>query len=332
MLWNRYYSTHYTWGARVNDLASPSSEQDEIELALAVLRRNAGDESIAARIFDRILIDVVKPHHRSMYWGDRLLSLDKSAGFQNEPRFQEILAQVDVGKGCNQYASPDRLGWRLHLMLWASRLAMRVPGDFVECGVTHGDMPWIITEEFDFKKAGKRFFGYDTFNGFDFRYSSEADFPEAPQFFHRLHRESRVDPLRYEKVAARFKSKPYVKIIKGTVPDTLHDTAPDRIAFLHLDMNAPIAQKEALAFLYDRLSDGAILVFDDYGWILYRREKEVADEYLEARGQRVLEFPTGQGIAIISKSGNAITGKSEQKRRTLSQIAAGLRRRLSTRR
>src|SRR5262249_30206576 len=161
------------------------------------------------------------PWHGAVYWGDRLLSIDKSAGFMKVPGFDKLLAEVDVGKGCNQYASPDRLSWRLHLMFWASSRAYRVPGDFVECGVTDGDMPWIITEMLDFPKAGKRFFGFDTFAGFDFRYSSEQDFPDDPGFFHRIHEESRADPQRGEKVVKRFVGKPYVKIIRGVVPDIL---------------------------------------------------------------------------------------------------------------
>jgi hypothetical protein len=277
----------------------PRDLPDELEAALAVIREKARDELVAGKIFDRVVDDVLRPWHGAIYWGDRLLTIDKSAGFKKQPDFDALLREVDVGKGSNQYASPDRLAWRLHVMFWASSCAYKVPGDFVECGVTHGDMPWIITETFDFPKAGKRFFGFDTFEGFDFRYSSEDDFPDGPQFFYRLHDESRADPQRHEKVVKRFAGKPFVKIIRGVVPDILRDHAPPKIAFLHLDMNAPQASKGALELLFDRLSSGAVVVFDDYGWIQYRREKEVADEFFEARGYRLLELPTGQGLVII---------------------------------
>jgi O-methyltransferase len=276
-------------------------EPDELENALAVIRKKAENEAVAGRIFDSVLNEIVKRHHRTVFWGDRLLTIDKSAGFRNKPGFQKLLAEVDPSKGCNQYASPDRLSWRLHTMIWAASCAFKVPGDFIECGVTHGDMPWVITEALDFKSTGKSFYAYDTFEGFDSRYSSEQDFPEAPQFFGQLHEESRQDPQRHEKVASRFASKPYVKIIKGVVPDILREVAPDKVAFLHLDMNAPIAQKGALEVLFDRLSPGAVVIFDDYGWFLYHREKEVADAFFEARGHSVLELPTGQGLVIVQK-------------------------------
>jgi hypothetical protein len=283
----------------MESVAQPKIEPDDLERALAVIREKAREEPVAAKIFDRIVDDVLRPWHGAVFWGDRLLTIDKSTGFAKRPGFDALLREVDAGKGCNQYASPDRLAWRLHVMFWASSCAYKVPGDFVECGVTHGDMPWIITEMFDFPKAGKRFFGFDTFAGFDFRYSSERDFPDDPRFFYRLHDESRADPQRCEKVIQRFAGKPYVKIIRGTVPDILTEQAPEKIAFLHLDMNAPLASKGALELLFDRMSPGAFAVFDDYGWIQYRREKEVADDFFGARGYHVLELPTGQGLVII---------------------------------
>jgi O-methyltransferase len=281
--------------------SNPGEETDEVESALAVIRESADSEAAAAKIFDWVLNELVAPQHRSISWGDRLLTLDKTAGFNKDPQFRHLLQQIDPKKGCNQYASPDRLSWRLHTVLWAATLARHVPGDFVECGTSRGDMPWIISETPEFERSGKTFYVYDSFAGFDPRYSSEMDFPEVPQLWHQLHEESGSDPHLYEKVVKRFSAKPNVKIIKGVVPDVLRNVAPTSISFLHLDMNAPLAERLAVEYLYDRLSPGAVVLYDDYGWVQYRRIKEAADEVLGARGQNVLELPTGQGLAVIQK-------------------------------
>ena len=63
-------------------------EADELEIALAVIRKNAGNEAVAGRIFDSVLNEVVNRHHRTVFWGDRLLTIDKSAGFRNKPGFR----------------------------------------------------------------------------------------------------------------------------------------------------------------------------------------------------------------------------------------------------
>lgn len=282
---------------------------NELEQALAVVRQRAKNELTAAWIFDRLLKDVVGPHHRSLFWGDRLLTLDKAAAFTHESRFKNAVRDVSSSTGANQYASPDKIYWRLHTLIWAASCALKLPGDFVECGVFKGDMSWVITEAVDLDRAGKKLFAYDTFEGFDAEQSSEADFPEAPELYHRINDEYR-EPGIYEGVVRRFAAKPYVKIIKGIIPHTLRKDAPARIAFIHLDLNSANAERAALEILFERLSRGAIIVFDDYGWILHRKQKEVADRFMKERGYDILELPTGQGLAICGEGGARATRAS----------------------
>lgn len=53
-----------------------------------------------------------------------------------------------------------------------------------------------------------------------------------------------------------------------------------------------------MELLYDRITPGAIIVLDDYGWLGYRDQKLALDPFFEARGHKVLELPTGQGLVI----------------------------------
>jgi len=102
----------------------------------------------------------------------------------------------------------------------------------------------------------------------------------------------------YEDVRRRFSKKPYVKVIRGVVPDILHTIAPSTIAYLHIDMNSPAPEIGALDVLFDRVLPGGAIILDDYGWILHRRQKEAADRFMSANGYDVLELPTGQGLLI----------------------------------
>ena len=81
------------------------------------------------------------------------------------------------------------------------------------------------------------------------------------------------------------------------MPESLVD-APEVIAYLHIDMNSPGPERAALEVLYERISAGGVLVFDDYGWVPFRKQKETADEFINARGHTIVELPTGQGLAV----------------------------------
>lgn len=249
-----------------------------------------------AKRFDEA-IAAISPMHSSIFWGDRLLTLDKSVSFREDPKFKAAISTADSSTGENQYASPDGVSWRYNTLIWAARQALLVDGDFVECGVYRGDMSWVVTEMVDLAAHGRRMYLYDTFNGFSDKYSSPADYPDAPQFFDFANAGYGQAGLHAE-VASRFRSKPYVHVIRGVVPDILPDTAPSRISFLHIDMNSPGPERAALELLYDRISLGGVIVFDDYGWSIFRKQKESADEFMALRSQSILELPTGQGLVV----------------------------------
>ena len=102
----------------------------------------------------------------------------------------------------------------------------------------------------------------------------------------------------YEECVKRFAPYPNIRVIQGSVPEILKAGAPEKVAFLHLDMNSADAEDGALRFFYDRLAPGAMVVFDDYGWRAYREQKLVADEFMEEVGGQIMELPTGQGLYI----------------------------------
>lgn len=274
---------------------NPPTDEERIEWALGALAQFVGNDKLAARIFDRAL-EFILPHHRGSFWGDRLLTLDKTAGFRDDPAFRRAIATASSSTGMTQYASPDGITWRFNTLIWAARQALTVPGDFVECGVYEGDMSWVVTEMVDLPAAGRRLHLFDTFAGFSPEYSSPDDISDQPGFFEFADRDYKRPEI-YEHVLQRFAAKPYVHIHKGVVPESLVD-APERIAYLHVDMNSPGPERAALDVLYDRISPGGVLVFDDYGWAPFRKQKEAADGFIEAKGHTIVELPTGQGLAV----------------------------------
>ena len=261
------------------------------------LRLRARLFGLAARTVDVVLRRLVEPCHHGFFWGDRLLTLDKSAGFLAEPAFQKALAQADSSTGANQYTSPHGIAWRYHTLIWAARSCLKLPGDFVECGVYRGDMTWMITQCVDLRAAGKKFYLYDTFAGLDPRYPGESALAKAQDFAQFSASEYSAQDIEGH-VRGRFQSMDYVVVTKGVVPDVLHQIAPDTIAFMHIDMNSPKAEAGALDMLFDRVSPGGIIVFDDYGWKQFEKQKESADRFMAARGQIIMELPTGQGLMV----------------------------------
>lgn len=248
-------------------------------------------------LFNAFVSKILRRVHLNVFWGNLLLTLNKSAGFLEDARFNACMKVIKGSHQYDAYRAPGSIAWRLHTLVWAAQSARHLDGDFVECGVFKGDMSWVITEMLDFSELNKNFYLYDTFAGFAEKYSSPEDFPDAPNFYNYANLVYSDENL-YPSVQKRFSHLENVHVIRGVVPEVLSTICPEKIAFLHIDLNSPAAEKAALETLFDKVIVGGYIIFDDYGWFAARKQKDAIDAFFTPRHYNVLELPTGQGLVI----------------------------------
>lgn len=172
--------------------------------------------------------------------------------------------------------------WRRYILCTAAIHCVHLPGDFVECGSLWGTGIRTVVDYFGRENFKKTFWGYDTFD-----YNPVAGHVKGYQtegFYHR--------------VLERFRGYNQVQLIPGLLPDSLIDNSPDRICFLHVDLNNAESEIQVLDALFDRMVPGSILILDDYEWAEFREQKLREDEWFAARGYRVMPLPTGQGLVF----------------------------------
>lgn len=213
-----------------------------------------------------------------IYAGDNLFTYHRNLSFLEDEALMPAF---------NRHATTaieQSLLWRVSILLWGARNGLRLEGDFVECACYKGTTARIICDAVDFaQRVDRHYYLYDLFD-------------HDPGMPH--HAMSEHGDRLYAEVQARFSDAPNVTVTQGKVPEVLAEVAPRKIAFMHLDLNNVDAEMGALEVLFDRMVPGAVLVFDDYGWMAYRSQKLAEDPWLAARGYRVLELPTGQGLVI----------------------------------
>ena len=184
--------------------------------------------------------------------------------------------------------------WNLGVVVWAVRQARHLPGDFVELGVFRGHTTLFVAEYLDFADWPKRWRLYDTFAGIP---------------------EDQLDPgwenanadayssYGYEEVRARFAHFPNIEVIQGRVPEILAERPPGQIAFLHVDLTNTVAEIAALDALYDQITPGGVIVFDDFCWSVAKAQYAAEKAWFERRGLSVLALPTGQGLFVKPAAG-----------------------------
>lgn len=279
---------------------SERSHAAHTDLFASLVERFASNhpiESHVKRMFDAFLAQIISPLHQSVFWGDRMLTLDKAASFLKEETFCRSYQTIRGSHVYDAYDSPYTIAWRLHTLVWAAKSSLAWQGDLVECGVFKGDMSWVVATTLGNNIKDRTFYLYDSFEGFSPKLSSATDFPDHPGFFEMANNIYR-DPTNYEFVVQRFANMPHVKIIRGFIPESFKIRLPERIVFLHIDLNSPAAEIAALEQLFERVVRGGYIVFDDYGWKQFAKQREAEDRFMANHGHSILELPTGQGLVI----------------------------------
>lgn len=213
-----------------------------------------------------------------IYTGDNLFTYHRNLSFLEDKPFMAAFSQQATT------AIEQAILWRISTVLWGFRNGLRLEGDFVECACYKGTTARIICDTVDFSKYPDRhYYLYDLFD-----HDPSLPHHAMPEHSKEL----------YAAVKEKFSLFSNVTVTQGKVPEVLAEVAPEKIAFMHIDMNNADAEIGALEVLFDRMVPGALLILDDYGWLGYRAQKLAEDPWLEKRGYRVLELPTGQGLVI----------------------------------
>jgi O-methyltransferase len=180
--------------------------------------------------------------------------------------------------------SDQAIVWRRYVLACAAYHCVHLDGDFVECGAYTGVGIKTVTDYLGGPKFPKPFWGYDLFEHDDTMLN---------------HSMSEHGQGLYQRVCDKFTRYPQVRILKGRIPEVFENGCPERIAYLHIDLNQAPAEIASLEYLFDRMVPGGILILDDYEWAgAYRDQKLAEDIWFDERKYRVMPLPTGQGLVI----------------------------------
>ena len=248
-------------------------------------------KALAKRLLNRLGYTISRTRNNtssgpSVYDQDGLRTVHNH-DFMKDPKFVRAYE-----RGCAA-DSDHRIQWRVHVAIWSAATAVRLHGDFVECGVNRGLVSSAIMEYLNWNALQKTFYLLDTFAGQNPKYSSHAEMKNHEAFMDKGYYTTDASA-----VARNFSEWHNVRIIQGTVPETLPQISSQSIAYLHLDMNCAEPEIAAIEFLWERLVPGAMVLFDDYAYCGYEAQKHALDDFVNRHGLLIASLPTGQGLLV----------------------------------
>lgn len=212
------------------------------------------------------------------FFADNLLTWSRNLSMLDDKKF------VTAWESNIESSSDQAIVWRRYVLACAGYHCLQLDGDFVECGAYTGVGVKTVMDYLGGTSFPKNFWAYDIFEHEDSMLNHSM--PEH-------------GPNLYQRVQSKFSEYPRAQVMKGLIPDVFSNGSPERIAYLHIDLNQAVAEIAALEVLFDRMVPGGILILDDYEWAgIYREQKLAEDLWFEARHYRVMPLPTGQGLVI----------------------------------
>ena len=257
---------------------------------------NTNEQLIIPRSTDNVPL-ITETHYvlpKSMIrYANDLLYTAHNCDFIEDPKFK---AAYEKGKATDinkTVLHQTDIQWRIHVLCWAASQVIKLEGDFVDCGVNTGIFARAVIDYTSFENTNKTYFLLDTFDGLDEKYSTLEEQRNGLNTIYKIHGNEL-----YEQVVTTF-SGYNVRIIKGSVPDTLPEVTADKIAYLSIDMNCALPEKEALEYFWNKMVSGGIIILDDYGYNnQYLNQKRVHDAFAKSKNVEILTLPTCQGLII----------------------------------
>jgi Macrocin-O-methyltransferase (TylF) len=168
---------------------------------------------------------------------------------------------------------------RLHGLYEATKYVVKnsIAGDFVECGVARGGSAALMGLTLQQMHVARRLWLFDTFQGLPRPSQNDPDYKIANLYTGTCvaSMEEVQNSLRSLGVASE------VHLIPGLFQDTVKNAPIEAISLLHLDGDWYESVKVCLDTLYDKVSPGGVIQFDDYGH--WAGARKAVDEFMTNR-------------------------------------------------
>lgn len=165
----------------------------------------------------------------------------------------------------------------------------KVEGDIVECGVSIGHGALLFTLFSDYIQTPRSYYGFDSFEGFPDPVEKDETTPIKGKRFWANPSDTVLKVLRDGRLGEEV-IRERIHLIKGWFDKTLLNYE-GRIALLHLDCDLYESYKLSLEIFYDKVQQGGIIMFDEYGDARWPGATKAIDEFFHDKPETVQRHP-----------------------------------------
>ncbi len=166
-----------------------------------------------------------------------------------------------------------------------------VPGDTAECGVFEGASSYLIMKAHDGTEKLHHIF--DSFEGLSEPESQDS--VTKPSVYKWKAQDLAVSQHVVDENLNIFSQR---RLYKGWIPERFPEVSERQFSLVHIDVDLYQPTYDSLAFFYERVSPGGMIVCDDYGSEACPGAYRAITEWMADKPEHVIHLTTGQGLII----------------------------------
>ena len=157
-----------------------------------------------------------------------------------------------------------------------------IPGEFAECGCWNGNSLFATKYFIDKHNSTKSLHVFDSFEGGLSEFQKE-DFNDG-----LINSLSQAESTRkqfyssYPKLISKTDKLSRLYVNKGWIPDILTSQIERSYCFVHIDVDLYEPTLKSHQYFFDRLSEGGIIVCDDYGYRQFPGAADAVEEFIKS--------------------------------------------------
>lgn len=215
------------------------------------------------------------------------------SAYEEDPDFHPLYAEAQIAT--QMESSDNALRRQRHFTLQQLLKNGSDEGDIAEIGCWRGLSSFQTARILEQRGFKGTFHIFDSFEGL-----SEIHDEDRQDKYHQDDETLRNTFACSEDIVKNnLRSFDFIKTYKGWVPDRFSEVENIKFSYVHVDVDLyhPIA--DCIDFFYPRLTEGGIMVFDDYGCAQFPGAQKAIDEKrANMKDIFFLSFPSGQAFFI----------------------------------
>lgn len=174
------------------------------------------------------------------------------------------------------------------------KLIRNVPGDVAECGVYKGSSAFFMGKNISNFGLDKKLCLFDSFHGL-----STPDALDG-SWWQKGDLQSTVAEVTEN--LKHLDDFSFVEIYEGWIPDRFHEVEDRQFCFVHIDVDLAQPTLSAVDFFYSRLSQGGIMLMDDYGFTSCPGVTKVFDAFMANKPEQIINLSSGGCFIMKTKN------------------------------